>query len=173
MYLNNVTLTGFVGGDAQTRSAKNNSTFTIFSLATKESWKDRESGQAGLFGSIPAEEHPEPALPRANDWTLKEKLQGEKELLGFYPFDLVRSSRSHDPVREELKIGDQFLTQFKNERPGLDNYCVAIADFNPEAVMSELNRQGLKPRRPTGTDRIYFLDPDGLEVQLSSADHRA
>ena len=45
MYLNNVTLTGFVGGDAQTRSAKNNTTFTIFSLATKESWKDRESGQ--------------------------------------------------------------------------------------------------------------------------------
>jgi len=46
--------------------------------------KDRDSGQAGLFGGTPAEEHPEPALPRANDWTLKEKLQGEKELLGFY-----------------------------------------------------------------------------------------
>jgi len=46
--------------------------------------KDRDSGQAGLFGGGPAEEHPEPVLPRANDWTLKEKLQGEKELLGFY-----------------------------------------------------------------------------------------
>ncbi|MDP9053669.1 MAG: DNA polymerase III subunit alpha [Acidobacteriota bacterium] len=47
--------------------------------------KDRDSGQAGLFGGGPAEhQHPEPALPRANDWTNKEKLQGEKELLGFY-----------------------------------------------------------------------------------------
>ena len=47
--------------------------------------KDRDSGQAGLFGGGPAEhEHPEPALPRANDWTNKEKLQNEKELLGFY-----------------------------------------------------------------------------------------
>jgi DNA polymerase III subunit alpha len=46
--------------------------------------KDRDSGQGGLFGGGAAEEHPEPALPKANDWTLKEKLQGEKELLGFY-----------------------------------------------------------------------------------------
>ncbi len=46
--------------------------------------KDRESGQAGLFGGSPAEEHPEPPLPKAADWTLKEKLQGEKDLLGFY-----------------------------------------------------------------------------------------
>jgi single-strand DNA-binding protein len=45
MYLNNVTLTGFVGGDAQTRNGKNNASFTTFSLATKESWKDRESGE--------------------------------------------------------------------------------------------------------------------------------
>jgi DNA polymerase-3 subunit alpha len=45
---------------------------------------DRESGQAGLFGGGLAEDHPEPALPKAADWTLKEKLQGEKELLGFY-----------------------------------------------------------------------------------------
>src|ERR1700728_4933610 len=43
--------------------------------------KDRDSGQAGLFGGGPAEEaHPEPALSKARDWTLKEKLQGEKEL---------------------------------------------------------------------------------------------
>jgi DNA polymerase-3 subunit alpha len=47
-------------------------------------WKDRESGQVGLFAIGTAEEHPEPALPKANDWTLRDKLQGEKEMLGFY-----------------------------------------------------------------------------------------
>jgi catechol 2,3-dioxygenase-like lactoylglutathione lyase family enzyme len=72
-----------------------------------------------------------------------------------------------------LKLGDEFLTFFKNDRPGLDHYCVAIENFKPDAVMAELNRQGLKPRRPSGTDRIYFPDPDGLEVQLSAVDHRA
>jgi len=47
--------------------------------------RDRDSGQGGLFGGFAAEEeHPEPPLPKANDWTLREKLQGEKEMLGFY-----------------------------------------------------------------------------------------
>jgi single-strand DNA-binding protein len=45
MYLNNVTLTGFIGGDADTRTTKNNTNFTTFSLATKNSWKDRETGE--------------------------------------------------------------------------------------------------------------------------------
>ena len=45
MYLNNATLTGFLGSYAETRTTKNNSTFTVFSLATKTSWKDRETGE--------------------------------------------------------------------------------------------------------------------------------
>jgi single-strand DNA-binding protein len=45
MYLNNVTLTGFLGADAETRTSKNNTNFTVFSVATKRSWKDRESGE--------------------------------------------------------------------------------------------------------------------------------
>ena len=46
MYLNNATLTGFLGNDAETRTTKsNNTTFTVFSLATKNSWKDRETGE--------------------------------------------------------------------------------------------------------------------------------
>ncbi len=72
-----------------------------------------------------------------------------------------------------LKLGDEFLTLFKNQNPGLDHYCIAIENFKPDAVMDQLTRKGLKPRRANGTDRIYFRDPDGLEVQLSAADHRA
>jgi single-strand DNA-binding protein len=45
MYLNSVILTGFIGGDAETRTTQNNVHFTVFSLATKNSWKDRESGE--------------------------------------------------------------------------------------------------------------------------------
>jgi DNA polymerase-3 subunit alpha len=48
-------------------------------------WKDRASGQSGLFADLaahePAASHPLPAVP---DWTPHEKLTGEKEMLGFY-----------------------------------------------------------------------------------------
>ncbi|MGH9557746.1 MAG: DNA polymerase III subunit alpha, partial [Bryobacteraceae bacterium] len=47
-------------------------------------WKDRASGQSGLFAAFsedPPAEHP---LPKVQDWTGKEKLAGEKETLGFY-----------------------------------------------------------------------------------------
>ena len=45
MYLNSVTLTGFVGADAKTLATKSKVSFTVFSVATKNSWKDRESGE--------------------------------------------------------------------------------------------------------------------------------
>ena len=45
MYLNKVILMGFLGGDAVVRTDKNNKPFTTLSLATKESYKDKESGK--------------------------------------------------------------------------------------------------------------------------------
>jgi DNA polymerase-3 subunit alpha len=48
-------------------------------------WRDRASGQAGLFGMAADEaahaEHPLPPLP---DWTPQQELSGEKEVLGIY-----------------------------------------------------------------------------------------
>jgi len=72
-----------------------------------------------------------------------------------------------------LGLGKNFLTLFQNQTPGLDHFCIAIQSFNADGVMEELKRQGLKPNRPSGSDRVYFPDPDGMTVQLSSADHQA
>jgi DNA polymerase III subunit alpha len=51
----------------------------------QRAWKDRLSGQSGLFGMVADEpahaEHPLPALP---DWTPQQKLSSEKEVLGIY-----------------------------------------------------------------------------------------
>jgi single-strand DNA-binding protein len=44
MYQNKVTLIGFLGNDAEVRTA-NNSGFTTFSLATKSSYKDKKTNQ--------------------------------------------------------------------------------------------------------------------------------
>ncbi len=48
-------------------------------------WKDRESGQAGLFGDLAAaDSHAAAPLPALPDWTKQQKLAGEKEMLGIY-----------------------------------------------------------------------------------------
>lgn len=72
-----------------------------------------------------------------------------------------------------LGLGKNFLALFRNERPAMDHYCIAIESFDADSVVEELKRQGLKPDRPSGSDRVYFPDPDGLTVQLSAIGHHA
>ncbi len=45
MYQNKAILMGFLGNDAEVRNGKNNQKFRTFSVATKTSFKDKESGQ--------------------------------------------------------------------------------------------------------------------------------
>jgi DNA polymerase-3 subunit alpha len=52
--------------------------------AGQRAWRDRESGQVGLFGDAMAGEAHAVPLPNVPDWTDKEKLGGEKEMLGFW-----------------------------------------------------------------------------------------
>jgi DNA polymerase-3 subunit alpha len=52
--------------------------------SAQRAWRDQESGQVGLFGEIIAEEPHEMPLPNVPEWTDKEMLAGEKELLGFW-----------------------------------------------------------------------------------------
>ncbi len=42
---NRVSLIGFLGKDAEVKTTRNNAHFTVLSLATKRSWKDRETGE--------------------------------------------------------------------------------------------------------------------------------
>ena len=42
---NNVTLIGFLGSNAESRTTRNNTTLTVLSLATKRTWKDCETGE--------------------------------------------------------------------------------------------------------------------------------
>ncbi len=42
MYSNRVNLTGFIGQDAEVKNTRNKASYTVLSLATKRSWKDKE-----------------------------------------------------------------------------------------------------------------------------------
>ncbi len=52
----------------------------------QRAWRDRLSGQSGLFGDLfgAGEEAPEAPLPNVPDLPSHDKLAGEKEVLGFY-----------------------------------------------------------------------------------------
>jgi DNA polymerase-3 subunit alpha len=51
----------------------------------QRAWKDRQSGQTGLFGGLLEDSAPpEQPLPNVPEWPLAQNLAGEKELLGFY-----------------------------------------------------------------------------------------
>jgi DNA polymerase III subunit alpha len=52
--------------------------------AGQRAWRDRESGQVGLFGEIAAGEPHTAPLPDVPEWSDKETLAAEKELLGFW-----------------------------------------------------------------------------------------
>ncbi len=46
MFKNTVDLIGFIGKNAEVKASHDNSTnFTVLSLATKESWKNRDTGE--------------------------------------------------------------------------------------------------------------------------------
>lgn len=71
-----------------------------------------------------------------------------------------------------LGLGGNFLALFRNSQAGMNHYCISIDDYRVGPVTEELQRQGLNPRQSRGSARVYFDDPDGIEVQLSSYDHQ-
>jgi catechol 2,3-dioxygenase-like lactoylglutathione lyase family enzyme len=62
---------------------------------------------------------------------------------------------------------DFFLTLFKAEKSGLNHYCYGIEDFDTASAVAKLHEAGINPRETSG--RVYFPDPDGIEVQIASA----
>jgi DNA polymerase-3 subunit alpha len=69
--------------------------------------RDKASGQGGLFGGM-MESHPEPQLPKAPQETLREKLTGEKEMLGFYvtghPLDAYEEKIAELATHDSTKL---------------------------------------------------------------------
>ena len=126
-------------------------------------WKDRLSGQEGLFGAAAVEDHPERPLPKIPDWTARDKLAGEKETLGFYvtghPLDQysnkVRELATHDSsALEDLSRGAEValcgvLTtiQRKRNREGKPWASMQLEDWNGsvELVLFSTQYERLAP----------------------------
>ncbi len=89
----------------------------------------------------------------------------------FYTDLLGMSVSTEDRSSSFLTCGDQFVALFRSDEPGLDHYCYAVEDYDVNTAEKTLRAHGLESY--TESNRIYFDDPDGLEVQLSSVRHRA
>lgn len=61
--------------------------------------------------------------------------------------------------------GGDFLALFKSPRAGLSHYSFGIRGYDQQDAARRLRDAGLIPKPRGG--RMYFDDPDGLEVQVS------
>ena len=62
-----------------------------------------------------------------------------------------------------------FVALFKGEKHAMNHYCYASEPFDPGDAVRNLKAVGIEPRRRG--DRVYFDDPDGLEVQVAAKTH--
>lgn len=60
-----------------------------------------------------------------------------------------------------------FLTLFRADKAGLNHYCYGIENYDAASAVARLRAAGINPREISG--RVYFPDPDGIEVQVASA----
>jgi catechol 2,3-dioxygenase-like lactoylglutathione lyase family enzyme len=75
-----------------------------------------------------------------------------------------------------LGLGTSFLGLYKIPDPGrAHHFCVGVDDYDPERIAARLRTRGIEPtidrkpeNRTSGGDQLYFKDPDGTLVQLSS-----
>ncbi len=64
-----------------------------------------------------------------------------------------------------LTTGKGWLALFQGDKPGLHHYCYSIPNYDPAAAIARLEAAGLAPKRRG--NRVYFDDPDGIEVQVA------
>jgi DNA polymerase III subunit alpha len=96
--------------------------------------RDRAMGQHGLFGMVEEEMKTEYPLAKLPDWTMEQKLAGEKELLGIYV-------SGHPLDRFKEKISD-LATHFTDKLEGLEKGVSVIMCGLLTGVVRKTNREG-------------------------------
>lgn len=96
--------------------------------------RDRAMGQHGLFGFFADEEKQEFPLAKLPDWTMEQKLEGEKEMLGIYV-------SGHPLDRFQEKVAD-LATHFTDKLEGLDKGVPVSLCGILTNIVRKTNREG-------------------------------
>jgi catechol-2,3-dioxygenase len=84
----------------------------------------------------------------------------------FYERHLGLRTTSAGSYSSFLSCGPHFLALFRSPQPGLAHYCYSVPGYTPGDAVARLEAAGLTPKRRG--NRVYFDDPDGIEVQVSA-----
>jgi catechol 2,3-dioxygenase-like lactoylglutathione lyase family enzyme len=66
-----------------------------------------------------------------------------------------------------LNAGKDFLALFRGDVGQLDHYAFSIEGYTAGGAVEKLEAAGLEAKRRG--NRVYFDDPDGIEVQVTAA----
>jgi len=97
-------------------------------------WRDRQSGQAGLFAGVLDEKEAEPPLPEVPEWSQREILAGEKAMLGFYV-----TGHPLDQYREKAR---ELATHDSSSVEGLERNAEVALCGVLSSVVRKRNREG-------------------------------
>ncbi len=82
----------------------------------------------------------------------------------------LKTVRENLPGNCFMTTGENFVALFQSKKAAMDHYCYSVKDYDVKKAAKTLEAQGIKPE--VHGNRIYFPDPDGLKVQLSSKTHK-
>ena len=74
--------------------------------------------------------------------------------------------RDNSPGNCFMRAGEHYMGLFRSGEPAVDHFCFTVEGYDADEAMATLEAAGMAPWREE--DRVYFKDPDGLEVQLDS-----
>jgi DNA polymerase-3 subunit alpha len=117
---------------------------------------DRKSGQKNLFGAFAEEEAKQPAkvvLPDLPEWPERDKLQAEKEVLGFY-----LTAHPLDEYRQTLQM---YCSHTTASVPDVPDRAEIILGGMVGAIKHAHTKNG-KPGAPTKYANFDFEDVDGV-----------
>lgn len=72
-----------------------------------------------------------------------------------------------------LGLGDSFLGLYDIEPKGqIHHFCAGVEGFDIEGQAQRLRELGVEPFIRQDRPELYFMDPDGVTVQLSEREYR-
>ncbi len=96
--------------------------------------RDRELGQGGLFGFVEQETPHEQPLAKLPDWTMMQKLAGEKEMLGIYV--------SGHPLDQYADKVAELATHFTDKLEGLEKHTPVALCVMLTGIQRKTNKEG-------------------------------